>query len=64
MRQDKRRGYVWREINGQLYMQRCPECARENYALNVSAGVCTWCGYAAKESDCAQPSKATKEATK
>ncbi len=24
---------------------RCPECHRENYALNVLSGVCTWCGF-------------------
>jgi len=24
---------------------RCPKCKRENYALNVASGICTWCGY-------------------
>lgn len=24
---------------------RCPECGRENYAMNVLSGICTWCGW-------------------
>ena len=31
--------------NGRLYLTRCPKCGLENYALNVSSGFCTWCGY-------------------
>ena len=23
----------------------CPECHKENYAVNVLSGVCTWCGF-------------------
>lgn len=26
-------------------MIRCPKCKQENYMLNVSAGICTWCGF-------------------
>lgn len=29
--------------NGKPYLQRCPECKRENYAMNVSIGIYTWC---------------------
>lgn len=32
-------------IDSQLYLYRCPKCGRENYILNVSLGICTWCGY-------------------
>lgn len=24
---------------------RCCACDRENYALNVLSGICTWCGW-------------------
>jgi len=32
-----------------LLLLRCPKCGRENYALNVAQGICTWCGYDAHE---------------
>lgn len=31
--------------DGKRALVRCEECDRENYALNVLSGVCTWCGY-------------------
>jgi ribosomal protein L37E len=31
--------------NDRLYLTRCPKCGLENYAMNVSSGFCTWCGY-------------------
>jgi len=31
--------------NGKVYLQYCPKCGLENYAMNVSLGICTWCGY-------------------
>lgn len=40
----KPKGYVFTE-EGKTYLVRCPECEKENYALNVASGVCTWCGY-------------------
>ena len=24
---------------------RCPDCHKENYAVNVLNGICTWCGF-------------------
>ena len=36
----------------QLFLVYCPKCHAENYAMNVAAGVCAWCGYVAKEEDC------------
>ena len=32
--------------NGKVYLVKCPskECGRENYAINVSTGFCTFCG--------------------
>ena len=36
---------------GNVYLVRCPKCGRENYALNVATGVCTWCGYNANDDD-------------
>jgi ribosomal protein L37E len=32
-----------------LLLLRCPKCHRENYAPNVAKGICTWCGYNARE---------------
>ena len=31
--------------DGCSYLVRCPRCGRENYAVNVASGICTWCGY-------------------
>jgi hypothetical protein len=31
--------------NDKIYLTRCPKCFLENYAMNVSSGLCTWCGY-------------------
>jgi ribosomal protein L37E len=35
----------------EIYMVRCPKCNKENYALNVASGECTWCGYVATQDD-------------
>mgnify|MGYP006296100235 CR=1 FL=1 len=40
----KPKGYVFTE-EGKTCLVRCPECEKENYALNVPSGMCTWCGY-------------------
>ena len=48
------RSAVWKVVNNdgpQYFLQRCPSCDRENYALNVAVGICTWCGYEASEKD-------------
>jgi hypothetical protein len=29
---------------GKVYLQRCPFCKLENYAISVSSGMCAWCG--------------------
>lgn len=47
-------GNVWKVINNdgpQYFLQRCPSCDRENYAMNVAVGICTWCGYEASDKD-------------
>ncbi len=47
-------GNIWKVINNdgpQFFLQRCPSCDRENYAMNVAVGICTWCGYEASEKD-------------
>jgi hypothetical protein len=36
-------GYVG--DGGDMGLERCPECERENYAMSVASGVCCWCGY-------------------
>ena len=35
--------------DGKIYLVRCPKCGRENYAPNVSSGICTWCGFDANK---------------
>lgn len=32
-----------------LLLLTCPKCGKENYALNVAQGICTWCGYDAHD---------------
>ena len=34
--------------DGKPYLQRCPECSRENWAPAVATGRCAWCGYVAE----------------
>jgi len=40
---------------GNLFLVRCFECdpehGRENYAMNVATGVCTWCGWHEKKNE-------------
>lgn len=31
--------------DGRRAVIRCPECGRENYCLNVTSGICCWCGH-------------------
>lgn len=35
--------------NGKVYLVRCPNCDKENYAMAVSSGVCAWCGFDANK---------------
>lgn len=44
-------GYVFAREDGRLYLVRCPECGRENYAMAVSSGYCVWCGREATVED-------------
>jgi hypothetical protein len=32
-----------------ICLTRCPACHKENYAMNVSSGLCTWCPFDANE---------------
>ena len=34
-----------------IYMNKCPKCNLENYALMVPSGICAFCGYKATEED-------------
>lgn len=45
------KSHVFRGKNGKLFMQICPKCEKENYALSVASGQCAWCGYEATEND-------------
>lgn len=41
--------YGFRDEDGDLYLERCPACELENYAMNVALGICTWCGWTESE---------------
>jgi ribosomal protein L37E len=43
------RGVEYYPETKDLLLLRCPKCGKENYALNVTKGICTWCGYDAHE---------------
>lgn len=38
-------GFIPREGDKTVALIRCPRCGRENYALNVASGKCTWCPF-------------------
>jgi hypothetical protein len=39
-------GFIPRKPDDQtIALERCPICGRENYAMNVSSGQCTWCEF-------------------
>ena len=35
--------------SGTLLLIRCPKCGKENYAPQVSSGICSWCGFDSRE---------------
>lgn len=37
-------GYSFMTEKG-WFLMKCHACKRENYALNVATGICTWCGW-------------------
>lgn len=43
-------GYISKDKE-RVGLIRCPECKKENYGLNVSAGQCCWCGWQLKLED-------------
>ena len=45
------KGIDYYPLSGEIHLLRCPQCNRENYILNISAGVCTWCGYNANKDE-------------
>lgn len=49
------KGNVFRADDGRLFMNRCPRCGKENYALAVSSGKCAWCGETANEGHLRKP---------
>jgi len=42
------KGVEYYPENNTILLIRCPKCGKENYALNVASGICTWCGFNAK----------------
>lgn len=39
-------GFINRETK-HISLIKCPDCGRENYAMNVMSGDCTWCPFKA-----------------
>lgn len=37
--------------DGEVYLERCPKCGKENWAPAVASGQCAWCGYKGKPED-------------
>lgn len=35
----------FRDENGNAFVVRCPKCKRENWAMAVASGQCSWCGW-------------------
>jgi len=35
--------------DGKIGLEKCPKCGKENYAMNVLSGVCTWCSFDANK---------------
>ena len=36
---------------GKLFLVRCMQCNRENYALMVASGCCAWCAWGEETED-------------
>ncbi len=36
---------------GDVYLQYCPKCGKENHAFFVAKGKCCWCGHEANPED-------------
>ena len=47
-------GHVW-VSGGVTYLVRCPTCGTENYAMNVTTGICYACGHDANPIPTPQP---------
>ena len=39
------RSKTFKKLDGTLALTFCAECKKENYAMNVLSGICTWCGF-------------------
>ena len=48
---EKGQGFIGRKGDKNIGLERCPECGRENYAMNVLSGTCCWCGFNANKCD-------------
>lgn len=51
IKEGKRIFIGFRDSDGNLYLQRCPECNLENYAMAVASGQCAWCGWKENEKE-------------
>jgi len=44
-------GFISHKEPERVYMVRCFQCGRENYAMAVRSGQCAWCGHQATPRD-------------
>lgn len=44
-------GYIAKKDNPdkKICLVKCPSCNKENYAMAVVSGVCSWCGFDSNE---------------
>lgn len=47
----KGKGYGFISSEGKIFLERCFQCGRENYAMAVASGICVWCGFDANEEE-------------
>lgn len=50
-KQEPRNKYGFVGDDGQVYLEYCPKCGKENHAFFVAEGKCCWCGYKGKPED-------------
>lgn len=47
----KGKGYGFVSSHNTIYLVRCFECGKDNYAMAVASGCCAWCGFDANATD-------------
>jgi len=43
------KGQGFRNAAGEIFLERCFKCGKENWAVAVATGICAFCGYDANK---------------